>query len=398
MLQREHSAILSTFIKLPVVIKIFVLSIFGWQFYTGFTVIEFLDSFLGYNQNIRKNTGLMLMCQQFQGMFIKKLIHTWRNKVITIVQLVLPIIFTIMALATEKAIPSVGDEPALALNSQPFTDFMVPYSTGTVSNVNNLAMANSFKNQFGNADLVNRATHSTMDDYFLSKKNEIGISTFNSKVIAAGDFEYGTPTEVMAHFNDQPYHGIAISLHYTMNGMLRYFTGDSYNIYTTNHPFPKRLNDNSRRIFFSTSGTGFTVAISVLFGMAFMSTSFIIFLIKERSVGAKHLQVVSGVGPGAFWLSTFLWDMINYLVPVLCILVVFAAFQTSAYVDDGRLGIVFLIFMVYGWAVLPFVYLLSYLFKVPATGMVVVSMINLGTGKIWSLCMLGNFSGFFVIC
>ena len=38
MLQGEHSAILSTFIKLPFVIKIFVLSIFEWPLKTGFTV------------------------------------------------------------------------------------------------------------------------------------------------------------------------------------------------------------------------------------------------------------------------------------------------------------------------------------------------------------------------
>ena len=38
MLHLEHSAILSTFIKLPMVIKMFVLSIFEWLFYTGFTV------------------------------------------------------------------------------------------------------------------------------------------------------------------------------------------------------------------------------------------------------------------------------------------------------------------------------------------------------------------------
>ena len=37
-LQGEHTAILSTFIKLPFVIKIFVLSIFEWPFNTGFTV------------------------------------------------------------------------------------------------------------------------------------------------------------------------------------------------------------------------------------------------------------------------------------------------------------------------------------------------------------------------
>ena len=34
----EHSAILLTFIKLPFVIKIFVLSIFEWRLKTGFTV------------------------------------------------------------------------------------------------------------------------------------------------------------------------------------------------------------------------------------------------------------------------------------------------------------------------------------------------------------------------
>ena len=38
MLPLEHSAILLTFIKLPFVIKIFVLSIFEWPFYAGFTV------------------------------------------------------------------------------------------------------------------------------------------------------------------------------------------------------------------------------------------------------------------------------------------------------------------------------------------------------------------------
>ena len=39
MLPLEHSAILLTCIKLPFVIKIFVLSIFEWPIYTGFTVL-----------------------------------------------------------------------------------------------------------------------------------------------------------------------------------------------------------------------------------------------------------------------------------------------------------------------------------------------------------------------
>ena len=38
MLQGEHSAIPLTFIRLPFVIKIFVMSILEWKLYTGFTV------------------------------------------------------------------------------------------------------------------------------------------------------------------------------------------------------------------------------------------------------------------------------------------------------------------------------------------------------------------------
>ena len=50
MLQGEHSAKLSTFNKLPFVIKTFVLSIFEWLFYTGFTVFDCLYGirFKGY--------------------------------------------------------------------------------------------------------------------------------------------------------------------------------------------------------------------------------------------------------------------------------------------------------------------------------------------------------------
>ena len=49
MLQGEHSAILSTFIKLQFVIKISVLYIFEWPLKTGFTVYSFLSKIHKYN-------------------------------------------------------------------------------------------------------------------------------------------------------------------------------------------------------------------------------------------------------------------------------------------------------------------------------------------------------------
>ena len=60
MLQVEHTAILLTFIKLPFVIKIFVLSIFEWLLKTGFNVYSVVlrSRFLG-------DTGVPL--PEFQG-------------------------------------------------------------------------------------------------------------------------------------------------------------------------------------------------------------------------------------------------------------------------------------------------------------------------------------------
>ena len=56
-MQVKNIAILLTVIKLPVVIKIFVLSIFEWLFYTGFTVLNKNETVLFSIQNICINSG-----------------------------------------------------------------------------------------------------------------------------------------------------------------------------------------------------------------------------------------------------------------------------------------------------------------------------------------------------
>ena len=64
MLQGELSAILSTFIKLTYVIKIFVLSIFEWPFNSGFTVSQmfvFFSCVMSYDINYSKCTELQTL-------------------------------------------------------------------------------------------------------------------------------------------------------------------------------------------------------------------------------------------------------------------------------------------------------------------------------------------------
>ena len=55
---------------------------------------------------------------------------------------------------------------------------------------------------------------------------------------------------------------------------------------------------------------------------------------------AKHIQFVSGVDSVSYWSATFSWDFINFLVPALGILILFAAFQVDNYKGE-ELGILF---------------------------------------------------------
>jgi hypothetical protein len=44
--------------------------------------------FLAFNKDVKKNYGTNLIVQQFFGMFMKKMIHTLRNRLVTGVQLI----------------------------------------------------------------------------------------------------------------------------------------------------------------------------------------------------------------------------------------------------------------------------------------------------------------------
>ena len=66
-------------------------------------------------------------------------------------------------------------------------------------------------------------------------------------------------------------------------------------------------------------------------------------MIQLLAVQAKHIQYVSGVRTSTYWLSTFAWDLLNTLGPILASIIIFAAFQIDAYSTVDALGAIFLL-------------------------------------------------------
>ena len=98
----------------------------------NFFVIEVSSPyFAAFSRGYRKKEGLGLEFSKMKGLLVKKAIHFWRNRTITLVQLLLPVLFTIVALAVDQARPQTLTEPALSFNLGPFQDSTVAYSNGS---------------------------------------------------------------------------------------------------------------------------------------------------------------------------------------------------------------------------------------------------------------------------
>ncbi|XP_066289391.1 phospholipid-transporting ATPase ABCA3-like isoform X2 [Branchiostoma lanceolatum] len=187
-------------------------------------------------------------------------------------------------------------------------------------------------------------------------------------------------TLARAWYSDQGYHFPAVALNALSNILLQFYTSTDHSIKATNYPLPNSAENLAENA--ASSGAGVSLAILMVYGMAFLAASFVPFVVNERQCKAKHIQFVSGLDPVTYWVATFVWDMINFLVPWVCLVIMFAAFNTEEYGGEN-LGTVVTILFLYGWAALPFTYMVGFMFDSPLTAYSLItfllSMITLGS-------------------
>ncbi|XP_015427825.1 PREDICTED: ATP-binding cassette sub-family A member 2 [Myotis davidii] len=127
-------------------------------------------------------------------------------------------------------------------------------------------------------------------------------------------------------------------------------------------------------------GTDVVIAIFIIVAMSFVPASFVVFLVAEKSTKAKHLQFVSGCSPVTYWLANYVWDMLNYLVPATCCIIILFVFDLPAYTSPTNFPAVLSLFLLYGWSITPIMYPASFWFEVPSSAYVFLIVINLFIG------------------
>ncbi|PNJ55329.1 ABCA4 isoform 2 [Pongo abelii] len=193
-----------------------------------------------------------------------------------------------------------------------------------------------------------------------------------------------TEDNIKVWFNNKGWHALVSFLNVAHNAILRASlpkdrSPEEYGITVISQPL-NLTKEQLSEITVLTTSVDAVVAICVIFSMSFVPASFVLYLIQERVNKSKHLQFISGVSPTTYWVTNFLWDIMNYSVSAGLVVGIFIGFQKKAYTSPENLPALVALLLLYGWAVIPMMYPASFLFDVPSTAYVALSCANLFIG------------------
>ncbi|XP_062517550.1 ATP-binding cassette sub-family A member 2-like isoform X2 [Corticium candelabrum] len=214
----------------------------------------------------------------------------------------------------------------------------------------------------------------TVDAYELHRYGGLTVGNENSQygnVKANGDHKQwiemlGVRTAAKAWFNNRGYHAGPIYINVLNNAILRANLNESENISQygiTTYSDPFSWTASQLVIEKIRSGYDFVFAVFAMIAVSFIPPTFIMFLIQEQASGAKHQQMMSGLHPLIYWTANLVWDLLSYLVMVLCLSAVFLAFQPPTFTSLQSFPAVVVLFTSFGWAMIPMLYLTSFIFQ-----------------------------------
>uniref|UniRef100_A0A8C7CBE9 ATP binding cassette subfamily A member 3 n=1 Tax=Neovison vison TaxID=452646 RepID=A0A8C7CBE9_NEOVI len=324
------------------------------------------------------NTGLALHCQQFWAMFLKKAAYSLREWKMVVAQVLVPLTCVTLALLAVNYSSETFDDPKLELTLGAYGRTVVPFAVPGASWLDQ-QLAERLKGMLQASGQEPREVLGDLEEFLIFRASVEG-GGFNERCLVAVSFrDVGERTVVTALFNNQAYHSPATALAIVDNLLFKQLCGPLASIVVSNYPQPRNTLQAAKDQF-NEGRKGFDIALNLLFAMAFLASTFSILAVSERAVQAKHVQFVSGVRVATFWLSALLWDLMSFLVPSLLLLVVFKAFDVHAFTRDGHMADALLLLMLYGWAIIPLMYLMNFCFSGPAAAYTRLTIFNILSG------------------
>ncbi|CAD7687011.1 unnamed protein product [Nyctereutes procyonoides] len=229
-----------------------------------------------------------------------------------------------------------------------------------------------------------------LEEYLLlpAAKPRLGGWTFGARIPAQdADPDASQPDAVAkVWYNQKGFHSLPSYLNHLNNLILwRHVPAAEdwrrYGIALFSHPYGGALL-NEDKILESIRQCG--VALCIVLGCAVLTAALGSSVVHDRATGALRLQRISGLGHATYWLANFLFDGVFYLVSVSLCVAVIVAFQLPAFTFRQNLAATALLLALFGYATLPWMYLMSRIFS--SSDVAFISFVSLNF--IFGLCTM----------
>ena len=140
---------------------------------------------------------------------------------------------------------------------------------------------------------------------------------------------------------------------YLYQAILKVATGDDdFTFDVTTQPFPIYQAFKDREEAASAYDFVFMTAIA----LALVPCVMVQFILNERELQLKHQQLLSGMSLGGYWASNIIFDVLMAYIPILLIIML-------TFVFNKHYQGIWVLFLLYPPAIVPFTYVTSFLFK-----------------------------------
>lgn len=326
-------------------------------------------------------SGHRLITNQILAMILKKYYYTIRNIKTFIIQLLIPVVFLAMTkFATTDWTDEVKALPPVKIQlDQYLLSYTVLQTDTFLLGSPESRFIRSYMDLFNveEEEPVKHHLLNTTEDFqqYLLQLGEVDQMEINWRYYAGAAI---TKSNITTFFNNQVYHSAPLTINLLYNAILRSYCTDC-EISVINRPLPVSFETKKQQLSIGAS-FGVELAFNTGFAYAFVAAFYILFYIKERVTRSKLLQFVSGVNVFTYWIVSFLWDYLSFMVAVLMYLVTLMLLQEDGWTDFGEIIRLLFLMAVFGWVVLPIVYLFSFLFSVPSGGFTRMAMIFVLSG------------------
>lgn len=322
----------------------------------------------------------------------KKVLNSWRNLLLLIIQIIIPVTFITITIVIVRSWGGNRDLSKLSFSLRTYNPTVTTIQfdpTVWVQSIESKIFEN-YRDQFANEEAGVTVINRDMVHHYLAKSKEF-LARVNSRYLFGVTIER---PNITVWYNNQPYHSSPISLSLLHNAILRTVSGRNCSISVANKPLPYRT-ESRMMMLQAGNNLGFQLSFNIGFAMAFVASFFIIVYIKERVTKAKLLQFVSGINVLMYWLTAFLWDYLLFIIIALLMTITIGVFQEDGYSTLEELGRIYFVFIMFGFAVLPFIYIAAFFFDAPASGFTKMSIIFIFLGvAMYTVVFSMRFDGF----